>query len=120
MKVTGLDAVYATVKDIDGMTTFYTGLLGAPPNDRWPDRLSEWTFEDGNAFGLYKTDQADGSSGMPMFAVADVRAAIKEAQSLGATFDEHEFTDTPVCHMAFGADPEGNQFILHMRKNQSN
>jgi hypothetical protein len=45
-----------------------------------------------------------------------VAAAVKESKALGATYEDEEVTDTPVCHMAFGQDPEGNQFILHMRK----
>lgn len=116
MKVTGLDAVYFTVRDLDAMTKFYTALLGAPPAQAMPERLSEWVFDDGNAFGLYKTDEADGSGGWPMFAVADVAAALKEAKALGARFEEEDVTDTPICQMTWGHDPEGNSFGLHKRK----
>ncbi|MBV9438934.1 MAG: VOC family protein [Candidatus Eremiobacteraeota bacterium] len=120
VKATGIDAVYYTVGDIDGLTKFYTELLGVEPDTTWPGRLAEWSFEDDSAFGLYKTE--DGSSpsirsGSVMFAVGDIKAAIDAAKARGTTFhDGGELTDTPACLMAFGEDPEGNQFILHHRK----
>ncbi|GAC1388555.1 MAG: hypothetical protein NVSMB31_02700 [Vulcanimicrobiaceae bacterium] len=120
MKVTGIDAVYYTVSDIDKQTTFYTELLGAPPATQWPGRLSEWTFDDGNSFGLYKTEGGGQTkSGSAMFAVEDVAGAIEAGKKRGVHFHENgEITDTPFCHMAFGEDPEGHQFILHKRKQQ--
>ena len=118
MKVTGIDTVYYTVKDLDGCLAFYNGLLGAEPATTWPGRLAEWEFTDGNSFGLYSHDGVTpGRNGSAMFAVADVATAVQEARSRGVKFhDNGEITDTPVCHMAFGEDPEGNQFILHHRK----
>ena len=123
MSVRGIDAVYYTVKDIKGLTDFYTELLGAPPTMQWEGRLAEWTFADDNAFGLYGGQ--DGyekiGNGSAMFAVDDVAAAVAAAKSRGVKFmsgedGEDEITDTPTCHMAFGEDTEGNQFILHHRK----
>jgi predicted enzyme related to lactoylglutathione lyase len=118
MKVTGIDTVYYTVTDLDKCTAFYNGLFGAEPESTWPGRLSEWAFPDGNSFGIYATDaKTTGRSGSAMFAVDDVAQAVTDAKARGVTFHEDgEITDTPVCHMAFGEDPEGNQFILHHRK----
>ncbi len=123
MKVTGIDATYYTVKDVDSQTAFYTGLLGAEPATTWPGRLAEWSFDDGNSFGLYQTEGHDGAgggrNGSAMFAVDDVAKAVEEGKARGVKFHENgEITDTPACHMAFGEDPEGNQFILHHRKPQ--
>ncbi len=119
MLVKGIDAVYYVVSNIDETTQFYTQLLGAEPAMHWPGRLSEWIFADGNSFGLYRPD--DGGihirSGSAMFAVDDVARAVSEAKGRNVRFsDDGEITDTPSCHMAFGEDPEGNQFILHKRK----
>ena len=122
MKVTGLDSTYYTVSDVGACTAFYNGLFGFEPETTWPDRLAEWVFEDGNSFGIYGTEGHDGTgargrSGMAMFAVADVAQAVTDAKARGVKFHENgEITDTPVCHMAFAEDPEGNQFILHHRK----
>jgi predicted enzyme related to lactoylglutathione lyase len=122
MKVNGIDAVYYTVADVNKMTTFYTDLLGTEPAMVWPDRLAEWTFGDGNSFGLYGSESegmGGGSSGSVMFAVDDVAQAVGAAKARGVKFhDNGEVTDTPACHMAFGEDPEGNQFIMHHRKEE--
>jgi predicted enzyme related to lactoylglutathione lyase len=120
MRVTGMDATYYTVINVNDMTRFYADLLGTEPAMTWPGRLAEWTFDDGNSFGLYGSESEGmepGGNGSVMFAVADVGKAVDEAKSRGVTFHQGgEITDTPSCHMAFGEDPEGNQFILHMRK----
>ena len=50
-----------------------------------------------------------------LFAVPDVAEAVAELKARGVPF-HGAIEDTPVCHMAFGTDPEGNGFILHMRK----
>lgn len=117
MKVSGIDATYYTVGDVGSLTTFYTELLGSPPETQWPG-LSEWTFADGSSFGLYGMEGgADTPSGSVMFAVEDVAKAVDEGKSRGVKFHEDgAVTDTPACYMAFGEDPEGNQFILHRRK----
>jgi len=44
--------------------------------------------------------------------------AMADAKARGVKFHDDEITATPGCHMAFGEDPEGNQFILHHRKEQ--
>ena len=118
MKVSGIDASYYTVGDVETLTKFYTELLGSPPETQWPGRLAEWTFGAGSSFGRYGTEGgADTASGSVMFAVEDVAKAVDEGKARGVTFHEGgEVTDTPACHMAFGEDPEGNQFILHHRK----
>ena len=118
MKVSGIDATYYTVKDLNGETKFYTGLLGGEPTFHQPDFVSEWTFGGGETFGLYQGAPENVTpGGTAMFAVGDVAQAVKDAQSIGAKMHENgDVTDTPVCHMAFGEDPEGNQFILHKRK----
>ena len=75
MNVTGIDATYYVVTDIDGTTKFYTQLLGAEPAMRHGP-VSEWTFADGSSFGLYQTEGTAGSNGSAMFAVPDVAAAV--------------------------------------------
>ena len=121
MRVTGIDATYYTVKDTAALTAFYSQLLGADPDVVMAGRLAEWTFDDGTSFGLYgSADATGGGNGSAMFAVADVAQAVEAARKRGVHFhDQGEVTDTPVCQMAFGQDPEGNQFIVHARKSSS-
>jgi predicted enzyme related to lactoylglutathione lyase len=49
-----------------------------------------------------------------MFAVADIDAALAQFRKAGAQLSPP--TETPVCFMAFGEDPEGNGIIIHQRK----
>lgn len=118
MNVTGIDATYYVVADVDSTTKFYAQLLGSEPDMR-QGPVSEWSFPDGTSFGLYQSEQAEkGSNGSAIFAVADVATAVADAKGKGVHFHQDgEITDTPFCHMAFGEDNEGNQFILHHRKN---
>jgi predicted enzyme related to lactoylglutathione lyase len=118
MKVTGIDATYYTVGDVAAMKQFYSDLFGAAPETEWEGRLAEWAFGDGSSFGIYGAEgKVEARSGSAMFAVDDVAKAVKAAKARGVKFGEDgEITDTPVCHMAFGEDPEGNHFILHHRK----
>jgi predicted enzyme related to lactoylglutathione lyase len=120
-KVKGLDATYYTVKDLPSQTKFYTELLGCEPTLSLPDFVSEWTFPDGGAtFGLYKSDSGESWGSGVMFAVDDVATAVAECKARGVKFGEDgKIEDTPVCHMAFGTDPEGLGFILHHRKDGS-
>ncbi len=117
MTVTGIDASYYTVRDLEKSTAFYTELLGAKPTVAYPGMFSEWSFPAGEAFGLYLSSQPDDitKQGGVMFAVDDVHAAVQECRAKGVNVAEH-IEETPVCHMAFGTDIEGNGFILHKRK----
>jgi predicted enzyme related to lactoylglutathione lyase len=116
MKISGIDASYYYVKNLDRAVTFYTALLGAPPAASYPDTFAEWVFAGGEAFGLYKGQQYEHCDGI-MFAVDDVAKAVAELRARGVEFAmDGAVEDTPVCHMAFGNDSEGNGFILHKRK----
>lgn len=119
IRVTGIDATYYTVQDLAGCTEFYSKVLGLAPTVAMPNFFTEWTFEDGSSFGLYGSEQKPQSrSGSAMFRVADVAQAaahLKELNALGQHGGE-DFSEFPTCFMAFGQDPEGNQFIIHKRK----
>jgi predicted enzyme related to lactoylglutathione lyase len=118
-RVTGIDATYYTVEDLPGCSNFYSKVLGQEPTVAVPDFFTEWTFEDGSSFGLYKSqEKPQARSGSAMFRVTDVAQAashLKELNALAVHGDE-EFSEFPTCFMAFGHDPEGNQFIIHKRK----
>ena len=116
MAVTGIDASYYYAKDFDRAVSFYTALFAAKPQGFVPGMFAEWEFKGGEAFGLYKGEEYQHCDGL-MFAVDDVAAAVAELRARGVHFaDDGAVEDTPVCHMAFGTDSEGNGFILHKRK----
>lgn len=118
-RVTGIDATYYTVQDLAGCTAFYSHVLGQEPNTSIPDFISEWTFDDGSSFGLYKSEEKPESrSGSAMFRVEDVAQAAAHLKSLDGLSPHagDNYSEFPTCFMAFGHDPEGNQFIIHKRK----
>jgi predicted enzyme related to lactoylglutathione lyase len=116
MNVNGIDASYYFAKDFDRAMSFYTALIGKPPTAQMPGMFCEWEFPGGEAFGIYKGEEYHSCDGI-MFAVDDVAAAVAELRARGVHFaGDGAIEDTPVCHMAFGTDSEGNGFILHKRK----
>lgn len=115
--VTGIDATYYLVKDLDRATRFYTRLLGAEPSMTVPDMVAEWSFPGGTAFGLFKPEEEWRRSGGVLFNVPDLAAAVAAAKAGGVALDDDgQIEDTPTCRMAFGEDSEGNTFVLHQHK----
>jgi predicted enzyme related to lactoylglutathione lyase len=115
--ITGIDAAYYLTKDLNAATTFYSTLLGFEPTMHAPDTVSEWTFKSGESFGIYQPQNAADwhPSGGVLFAVTDFEASIAACKAIGVKFEDHPM-ETPMCHMAFGEDPEGNTFIIHKQK----
>jgi predicted enzyme related to lactoylglutathione lyase len=117
-RVNGIDASYYFVQEMKRAVDFYTALLGTEPTMKVADVVTEWTFPDGETFGLYQPGENEGGfrpRGGLLFNVDDVAVARDAAKARGVTF-HGEIEDTPTCHMAFGVDSEGNGFILHHRK----
>jgi|SRR5579862_5156845 len=117
--ITGIDASYYLTKDLNAATKWYSSFFGAEPSMHVPEMVSEWTLSDDATFGLYQPhDKNDWHPGGGLlFHVDDLDGGIEAAKSIGAKFEEH-VEDTPMCRMAFGEDPEGNNFILHQHKPQ--
>jgi catechol 2,3-dioxygenase-like lactoylglutathione lyase family enzyme len=114
--VRGIDASYYMTKDLDVSTKFYNDLLGMEPTVHVPGMFAEYTFPGGESFGIYKSDNFY-ESGTVMFRVDDVASFVKAAVAKGVHFHGDGFVDeTPVCHMAFGRDPDGNHFMVHKVK----
>jgi len=125
-RVQGVDAVFYPVKDLERATKFYNALLGMKPTQSWPNFGAEYTLPHGETFGflrfpdiprfeVYRKAWPCGSG--VMFAVDDVEATVAAAKARGVQFfNEGKVEETPVCHMVFGEDGEGNSFVLHRRK----
>ncbi len=112
--IRGIDINTYLVKEPARAIQFYKETLGL--NATWEaEQGAEFELPDGSYFGLWKMD--DGTwhpSHGVMFSVADVPAAMEFYKAKGVSFIGSE--ETPVCHMAFAEDSEGNHFILHCRK----
>lgn len=113
--VTGVDFVAIPSTDWERSRAFYVDTLGLRPDAS--ARAEFWVGE--TCFGIWEPE----SVGMPFAAqknahialgVDDVAAARAELESRGVVF-AGETMDTGVCHMAFFADPDGNDLMLHRR-----
>ncbi len=114
--VKDLAFVAYSVRDVPRATEFYRDVIGLKPGDLVSEHWTEFdlgsaTFGIGNGEPLGITP---GSSFSATFEVDDLLAEHARLKAAGVEItDVHE---TPVCHVAFATDPEGNKFGLHQRK----
>jgi catechol 2,3-dioxygenase-like lactoylglutathione lyase family enzyme len=110
-----LDFLGIPSRDAERARTFYREVLGMRP-----DPHAEWESWAGDTcFAIWEPEKM----GMPFTAqkgnplplgVDDVAAARAELEAQGVRFFG-DTLDTGVCHMAFFADPDGNELMLHSR-----
>ena len=96
-------------------TLFYRDTLGLPQTG--DGGFPEFKLGDNGFLYLLRMEAVGGAFRGPHDAgfalrVADVAEARKELEAKGVEF-RGEVLDTGVCHMAFFADPDGNQMVLH-------
>ncbi len=110
--ITGLDLSGYATKDARKAMAFYRDVLGLTPGEIDDEgRGIDFQLPDGTYFGLWN---GEGYSGGVMFIVADAKAAVARIRANGAQISDP--MESPVCHMAFGKDPDGNDYIIHQRK----
>ncbi|MEA2256406.1 MAG: hypothetical protein QOG35_2451 [Solirubrobacteraceae bacterium] len=116
--VTRVDFVAVPTHDLEAAVAFYGETLGLPRSVYRPDRnFAE--FETGNLtisiMDAERMGLAHHVSHTPIaLHVDDVAAARTTLEERGVAFAGDTF-DTGVCHMAFFADPDGNDLMLHNR-----
>lgn len=113
--ITKLDFVAIPSQDAARARAFYVDTLGLKP-----DEHGDYEFwVDGTCFGIWEPEKA-GRPFAPQknahiaLHVDDIEAAKAELEAKGVEFFD-EIYDTGVCHMAFFADPDGNDLMLHNR-----
>jgi catechol 2,3-dioxygenase-like lactoylglutathione lyase family enzyme len=110
-----LDFLGIPTRDPERSRAFYRNILGMRP-----DAHAEWEQWAGDTcFGIWEPEK----QGLPFVAQTgnpwplgcdDVPATRAALEAEGVRFFG-ETLDTGVCHMAFFADPDGNQLMLHHR-----
>jgi catechol 2,3-dioxygenase-like lactoylglutathione lyase family enzyme len=113
--VTGLDFVAVPSRDAERSRAFYVETLGLRPDDK--ARFEFWVGE--TCFGIWEPERMGGTFAPQKNAhwalhVDDVAEARRELEGKGVEF-VGDVLDTGVCHMAFFADPDGNDLMLHHR-----
>ena len=113
--ITGIDLSAILVRDPAAQVGFYRDVLGiAPTKVDDGGRGAEFTLADGATFGVWNQGDGPESDGkVTFFAVADAGAAVEAIRKRGGTVGE--LIESPVCRMAFGADPDENGFVIHQR-----
>jgi len=102
-------------QDVDRARAFYRDTLGLRPDsiaeyDQWAGQLCLGIWDPAR-FG--RPFVAQKGNPLPL-GVEDVAAARSELEAKGVAFFG-DTLDTGVCHMAFFADPDGNELMLHHR-----
>ncbi len=117
MKVEHVDFWAVPVTDMERSKRFYGDTLGLPQTG--DGGFPEFQLGDNGFLYLLDLSAIGGGFRAPHDAgfalrVADVHESRKELEEKGVQFNG-EVLDTGVCHMAFLADPDGNQIVLHRR-----
>jgi len=113
--VTGIDITGYATKDASKAIAFYRDVVGIPPTGIDPEgRGSEFELADGTCFGVWNGGEEFDYTGGVMFAVGDASAAVARIRARGGQIADP--FEGPVCHMAFGKDPDGNDYVIHQRK----
>jgi catechol 2,3-dioxygenase-like lactoylglutathione lyase family enzyme len=113
--ITKLDFLAVPSTDAERSRAFYVDTLGLRPDDR--ARFEFWAGE--TCFGIYEPHRygmefQPSRAAHPALHVDDIEIARAELESRGVEF-LGDTLDTGVCRMAFFADPDGNNLMLHSR-----
>ncbi len=121
LKITEIAFTYYPVTDMARARAFYEGVLGLKPtmvvgepgSMQWTEYdIASGTLSLGAGAPDWKPTETGCSVGLEM---EDFGAAIAHLKANGVKFKMEPFP-TPVCHMAFIYDTEGNLICIHKRK----
>ena len=117
MIVEHVDFWAVPVTDMERAKEFYGETLGLPQTG--DAGYPEYKLGDNGFLYLLQLESIGGAFRAPHDAgfalrVPDVHEARAELEAKGVAFNGEVF-DSGVCHMAFFADPDGNQLVLHRR-----
>ena len=126
MEIRGVDLVSYRVTDLDRSISFYRDTLGleltyVSDSGHWaefsvpPTTLGLWKMEKTPWDGVGEIPPFQPAGGGVFLAVDDIKSAIKELEAKGVGFSLGLIEATG-CWGAAIHDPDGNQVVLHQRK----
>ena len=123
MKVIEIAFTGYPVTDLKRARQFYEGTLGLKESRTFGDAASAWVEYDIGPGTLAITNMAPDwkpspGGGAVALEVEDFAAAMSRLKAQATPFVNGPF-ETPVCHMAVVADPDGNSITIHKRKTLS-
>lgn len=112
--VTGVSELVLEVQDLEAAEAFYSGLLGLPVVERWPEREAIWVMAgDRTRIGLWRPQVglAGGRGGLHVhyamrIAEQDYEGAVALLRERGAELEEIAFDGAG--RAAYVTDPDGN------------
>jgi catechol 2,3-dioxygenase-like lactoylglutathione lyase family enzyme len=113
--VTGVSELVLEVVDLEAAEEFYSGVLGLPVVERWPDREAIWVMAGARTrIGLWRPQVglAGGRGGVHVhfamhIAERDYDAAVAHLRQRGQDVEEIRFGDRQ-GRAAYVDDPDGN------------
>ena len=104
------------VTDMPRARRFYEDILGLKPENNWEDKWVEYDIKGGTfAITCWLEENKPGApGGLVAFEVDDLDATVRQIKARDVSLAKEVFA-TPVCRMAFVADPDGNQVVIHQR-----
>ena len=114
IRVTGVSELVLEVVDLEAAEAFYSGVLGLPVVERWPDREAIWVMAgDRTRIGLWRPQVglAGGRGGLHVhFAMhigdAEYDSAVSLLRDRGQDVEEIAFNGAG--RAAYVTDPDGN------------
>jgi YD repeat-containing protein len=112
--VTGVSELVLEVQDLEAAEEFYSGVLGLPVVERWPDREAIWVMAgERTRIGLWRPQigLAGGQGGAHVhfamqIADADYEGAVAQLRERGAEVQEIAFDGAG--RAAYVTDPDGH------------
>ena len=119
MIVERTDFISVPVTDVERARRFYGETLGLLEIEHPEQGFPEYQLGENVSLYLLQLENIGGAFRGPHDAgfalrVPDVGEARRELEEKGVVFNG-AVLETGVCHMAFFADPDGNQIVLHRR-----
>lgn len=112
---TGIDGHYYLAKDLARAIAFYSDVIGLKVAREFPDGV-EFDLDDDTTFGISHMPDEWLPCGGVIFAFDDMEAIAERLRAAGVKFYTGGVIESPVCHIAWCEDPEGNNFAIHKRK----
>src|SRR5512137_1858235 len=120
MKIKEIAFTVLPVSDVKRSRDFYISTFGLKETANWEDKWVEFDIGPGTlAISTGDGQMTPGAKGaMVALEVADLAACLSELRAQGVKVPGGPF-ESPVCAGAVVEDPDGNQLMLHQRKQKT-
>jgi predicted enzyme related to lactoylglutathione lyase len=123
MKATNIAFACYPVTSLKRAQAFYEGVLGLKATSTWVQNdksgmieydIGPTTLAIGAGADSFKVGEGGASVALE---VSNFQETVKELKAKECKFILESY-ETPVCHMAIVADPDGNKIMIHQRKSK--